>query len=540
MAQTLDVRVNEAWSDALKSWNSPSVPYVIAPSNLKEVRGMGEIGKALEGEFAFMKYPEFQTYMNLERIVQKFPTDPQRAAKAIAKHEVGHRFCPYDIVTLITLNHAMSKALEAQKIPYDAKAAAQNIMNLFTDTCINTRLVQKGDEDISWVYQGLSKEKKGSKLWNVYGRSMELIWKRDILPKKTKLSAEEKTSAQDLAELFTRDYFNRDTWKDNGIRYAEIISKFLENEEQDGDSGLDNSLGNNLPKTIDEKTAQDLAKRLAQIGSDGLPQNAEGMKEFQEIMAGYGKGDAIQASIQFYDMLSKSYDVMFATRPFGRPRTNPFQPVKWNPSMGTERLDVDYSIHAGGKIIPGVNTYAWNTRKRDAFGGLEEVVPNLDIYLDTSMSMPNPIQQISLPVLAGFVVAKKAHRKGANIRVTNFSGKGQSVTQDNTRELNKVFETLVVHYNGGTVFPTATLSEGTDPRQVLIITDTFLGNEAETTNAVSNLRSRNKANKVTVYEIHPGSHGSYLRGAGAEVINGTTTDIFKRVIGKANEVYANA
>ncbi|MEK6818792.1 MAG: hypothetical protein AABY10_02560, partial [Nanoarchaeota archaeon] len=365
-------------------------------------------------------------------------------------------------------------------------------------------------------------------------------WKRDILPKKTKLSAEEKTSAQDLAELFTRDYFNRDTWKDNGIRYAEIISKFLENEEQDGDSGLDNSPGNNLPKTIDEKTAQDLAKRLAQIGSDGLPQNAEGMKEFQEIMAGYGKGDAIQASIQFYDMLSKSYDVMFATRPFGRPRTNPFQPVKWNPSMGTERLDVDYSIHAGGKIIPGVNTYAWNTRKRDAFGGLEEVVPNLDIYLDTSMSMPNPIQQISLPVLAGFVVAKKAHRKGANIRVTNFSGKGQSVTQDNTRELNKVFETLVVHYNGGTVFPTATLSEGTDPRQVLIITDTFLGNEAETTNAVSNLRSRNKANKVTVYEIHPGSHGSYLRGAGAEVINGTTTDIFKRVIGKANEVYANA
>ena len=36
--------------------------------------------------------------------------------------------------------------------------------------------------------------------------------------------------------------------------------------------------------------------------------------------------------------------------------------------------------------------------------------------------MPNPIDQISLPVLASFVVAKKAHRKGANIRSTNFSG----------------------------------------------------------------------------------------------------------------------
>ena len=537
MTQTLDVRVNEAWSDALKSWNSPSVPYVIAPSTLGEVKEMGEIGKALEGEFAFMKYPEFQTYMNLERIVQKFPTDPMRATKAIAKHEVGHRFCPYDIVTLITLNHAMSKALEAQKIPYDAKAAAQNIMNLFTDTCINTRLVQRGDEDISWVYQGLSKEKKGSILWNVYGRSMELIWKKNILPKKAKLSAEEKTGAQELAELFTRDYFNRDNWKSNGVRYAEIISKFLENEEKDGDSGLDNNPGNNLPKTIDGKTAQELAKRLAQIGSDGLPQNAEGMKEFQEIMAGYGEGNATQASIQFYDMLSKSYDVMFATRPFGRPRTNPFQPVKWSPSMGAERLDVNYSVHVGGKIIPGVNTYAWNTRKRDAFGGLEEVVPNLDIYLDTSMSMPNPTQEISLPVLAGFVAAKKAHRKGASIRVTNFSGKGQSVTQDSTHELSKVFETLVVHYNGGTVFPTDVLAGGTDPKQVLVITDTFLGNETDTAKAITDLRSRNKANKITVYEIHAGSHGGYLRGAGAEVIQGTTTDIFRKVIGKADEVY---
>ncbi len=537
MTQTLDIKVNEAWNHGLRSWNFPSVPYVIAPSASQGVRDLGEIGKALEGEFAFMKFPEFQTYVNLERIVQEFSTDPQRATKAIAAHEIGHRFCPYDAVTLLILNNAIKKSLEGQQLPYDSKAAAKNITNLFTDTCLNTRLVQRGDEDISWVYQSLSKEKKGSKLWNVYGRSMELLWKTDILPKKTKLTAEEKTGAEELAELFSKDYFDKDTWKDNSVRYAQIISKFLENEKQDGDSGIDNTAGNNLPKNIDEKTAQELAKRLAQIGSDGLPQNPQGMKEFQEIMAGYGKGDAKHASIQFYDMLSKSYDVMFATKPFGRPRTNPFQPIKWNPSMGADRLDVDYSVHSGGRIIPGANTYAWNTRRREAFGGLEEVVPNLDIYLDTSMSMPNPLQQISLPVLAGFVAAKKAHRKGASIRVTNFSGKGQSVTQDSTTDLNKVFETLVVHYNGGTVFPTDVLAGGTDPKQVLIITDTFLGNEAETAKAITDLRSRNKANKITVYGIHSGSHGDYLRGAGAEVIQGTTTDIFRKVIGKADEVY---
>lgn len=536
--QTLDIKVDQAWNGALKSWNSPSVPYVIASKGKEDLANLGKIGQALSGELAFMKYPEFQTYMNLESIAQKLPSNPQRGANAIAAHEVGHRFCPYDIVTTIILNNAVKKALKGEKLPYDVDGAAKNILNLFTDTCINTRLTQRGNEDISWAYQELSKGKQDSKLWRVYAKSMENLWNREILPKDTKLSREEVTVAKEIAELFNQNYLDRATWKSNSVRYAQLISKFLEDEKEDGESGFDDNCGNNMPKEIDEGTAQELAKKLAQLGSDGLPQNPQGLKEFQEIMAGYGQGDAKHASIQFYDMLSKSYEVRFATRPFGRPRTNPFQPIRWNPSMGAEKLDVDYSTQVGGKIIPGVNTYMWNTRKRESFGGLEEVVPNLDLYLDTSMSMPNPIETISLPVLAGFVVAKKAHRKGAQIRSTNFSGKGQSATQDFTRDLNAVFENLVIYYNGGTVFPTERLLEGADPKQVLVISDTFLGNEGEATNSITELCKRHKGNKVAIYEIGSSPHGDYLRSAGAEVIRGTTTDIFKRAIGKSEEVYS--
>lgn len=536
---TLDIKVDDAWKHGLQNWNSPSVPYVITPRTNEEIQQLGEIGGALKGQLAFMKYPEFQTYINLERIVTQFPADPQRATKAISAHELGHRFCPYDIVTSIILNHAITKALEGQNLPYDSKAAASNILNLFSDMCINTRLTRNGDEDITWMYQELSKDKtkEKSKLWHVYGRSMQLAWNKEILPKGTKMSDAEQKAAQELSGLFQQAYFDKAKWKENSVNYARIISKFLEDEKQDGQGSPDNTPSNNIPKSIDDKIAQELAKRVAQIGSDGLPQNPQGLKEFQEIMAGYGQGDAKQASIHFYDVLSKSYDVMFATQPFGRPRVNPFQPIKWSPSMGADRLDVDYSAQVGGRIIPGVNTYAWNTRKREAFGGMEEVVPNLDIYLDTSMSMPNPIEQISLPVLAGFVAAKKAHRKGAKIRSTNFSGDKQCTTQEFTRDLPSIFENLVVHYNGGTVFPTATLLAAEDPRQSLIITDTFLGNETETADAVKNIVQRNKSNRVTVYEINPNPRGSYLRSAGAEVIQGTTTDIFKRVIGKANQVY---
>jgi len=169
----------------------------------------------------------------------------------------------------------------------------------------------------------------------------------------------------------------------------------------------------------------------------------------------------------------------------------------------------------------------------------EEVVPDLDLYLDSSGSMPDPTKSISLPALAGFVVAKKAHRKGASVRATNFSGTGQTLTSKSSKgDLTPIFETLVQYYGGGTAFPISTLNEGKNPRQVLIITDAFLGNEEQTAEAIRGLRQQDSRNKITIYALHPVNHADYLRAAGAEVIWGNTTDIFRQVIGKADEVYS--
>ena len=536
MNETLELRIDEAWKSGLGSWNNPSIPYAITPKNGREVAELGDVGRALRQELAFMKFPEFQTYLNLEKILQTFPKDTNRALNAISAHEIGHRFCPYDLITSILLGYSIKKELEGEKLPYSTEAASKLILNLFSDMCINTTSVRRGNVDIPWMYQELSKNKKEKKLWRVYGKSMELAWNQDILPKDTKLSEEELEASKELSNLFKGNFFDKDKWRSNIINYARVISKFLDNEDQDRDTTFDD-VSSNIPENIDEKTASELAKRLAEIGSNGLPTNPDGLKEFKEIMAGFGQGNPIEASITFYDRLSDAYNVSFATRPFGRPRPSPFQPVKWNPSMGAEKLDVDYSVNSGGKIIPGVNTYLWKTRKRESHGGLEEIVPDLDLYLDSSMSMPNPVEIISLPVLAGFVVAKKAHRKGASIRSTNFSGNNQSETVGPTRNLDEVFRNLVKFYRGGTVFPVEKLSEGNYPKQVLVITDTFLGNESEAANSIAELKNGNRSNRVTIYALHPSDNAAYLRNAGAEVIHGTNTDIFKRVIGKAEEVY---
>lgn len=534
MQEDLDTKI--LWNEALDRWHSPTIPEVVVARTEKEMRELGDIGNLLQGELAFMKYPEYQTYLNLRRTAEAFQENPERGTRVVLGHEVGHRFCPYDLVMSIILRHEAQKALEGQGVPYSKEKVSKLMLNLFADMNINTRNHRNGDEDIAWAYQQLSRDKGDSKLWRVYGRSMETAWGEGILPEGTELKEEEETAAKQLANLFTGDFFDKDKWRSNIKAYTRILRPFMEDEEKDKEAALDDVAGG-IPKEIDEGTARELAKRLSRIGSDGLPKDSSGLKDFKDIMAGFGQGNSVKASIAFYDNLSDSYDVRFATRPFGRPRTSPFQPVKWHPSMGVDRLDIDYSLLNGGKIIPGVNTYAWNERRRERHGCFEEVVPNLELYLDTSMSMPNPVETISLPVLSGFVAAKKAHRKGASVKSVNFSGESQYKVQPWTRDLSKVFENLVVYHNGGTVFPTNILLEDGDPKQVLLITDSFVGNQQETADAIAELRRRNKGNNVTVYSLHPVDNADYLRNAGAEVVHGTSTDIFKRVIGKAEEVY---
>ena len=73
MEQTLEINIDEAWNEGLKTWNHPSIPRVITPKTEEEFAQLGVMGQILKKELAFMKYPEFQTYANLENIIKENP-----------------------------------------------------------------------------------------------------------------------------------------------------------------------------------------------------------------------------------------------------------------------------------------------------------------------------------------------------------------------------------------------------------------------------------------------------------------------------------
>jgi hypothetical protein len=130
------------------------------------------------------------------------------------------------------------------------------------------------------------------------------------------------------------------------------------------------------------------------------------------------------------------------------------------------------------KIIPGMTTVqrVWGTSE----GQEPERVPlDLDLYVDSSGSMPNPQRITSYPALAGAILCLSALRAGARVQATLWSGKNQVTTTDGfVRGEEAILKVLTGFYGGGTAFPIPTLREtyanrraDARPVHILVISD---------------------------------------------------------------------
>jgi hypothetical protein len=118
----------------------------------------------------------------------------------------------------------------------------------------------------------------------------------------------------------------------------------------------------------------------------------------------------------------------------------------------------------------------WGTTE----GRAPERVPlDLDLYVDSSGSMPNPQTMISYLTLAGAIVAMSALRAGARVQATLWSGKNQFMdTKGFTRNVDAVLRILTGFYGGATQFPIHALRDtyaarrpDARPAHILVISD---------------------------------------------------------------------
>jgi hypothetical protein len=148
--------------------------------------------------------------------------------------------------------------------------------------------------------------------------------------------------------------------------------------------------------------------------------------------------------------------------------------------VGEPLEDVDWLATAlrSPAVIPGVTTM------RQLQGQADDEPPkskpvDLDLYVDSSGSMPDPRSRTSYLTLAGAILALSAMRVGAHVQATLWSGVGEVLRTDGfVRDETAVLNVLTGYFGMGTAFPLHVLRDSyadrkraERPTHIVVISD---------------------------------------------------------------------
>ncbi len=414
-----------------------------------------------ECNIAETKIDSKKVLINSEKIKQELG---EEHLETIISQQLGKiALCPFDIKTKIIHDYL---ALNITR----NKETAQAISNIFSDIIANNYIAENGDKKklVDLLKTTIPQESDAQKL---YLRFYEKLFK---LPDKTlvdKVDNKIENSANSLSGLFRGNIYNHETWKDMLQKFTKIFSKYIE-EMQDSENGD----GKDDHKSIQEQFGSSSVEydKDSKETQQALKEIAQEMQkeEFKQLVAGLELGKEQFADIIFYRAKSQQYKIQLPKIIMRSGETFPISPKTWNPEDDPLVLDVNYSMGRHGIIIPGITTYQWQYQELEGFK-LNFNRPDLLIVLDSSGSMTNPFEQLSLAVLSAMTAKRSALDQGCKVGVVNFSAQHKTVQY--TQEENDLDKVITTYYGGGTVLPSQEIlklvKSNKNKQHIIIISD---------------------------------------------------------------------
>ena len=472
-----------AWEKAVALWS----PYVqLRPPTLCETEKEAQ-AEGLTSSFAMIRLTDYSVVVSLKQIndlgLQDFPME-------ILAHEAGHHvYTPADLTDLGRLIARIQAAIPG----YEQHAPM--IANLYEDLLINDRLYRENGLRIDTVYE---KVKSGNRdrLWNFYMRTYEILW---ALPAGTltagPLEVEEEGDAI-LASRVVRN-FSRD-WIKGGGEFASICYRYLlESGEpvRSADIWLDSiepGDGKTIPSGLTGMDDDELA-------GGGLPDELEKVSATPSEVQGKGSRGNFREPFQ-YGQILRAMGIDLSDREIAaryyRERAVPYlikfpsvempeseEPIPegvkdWEAGEAFENLSIFDSLLRSPVLIPGYTTVERVTGTSKGREPEREPI-DLDIYIDSSGSMPDPAVHTSYLTLAGAVICLSALRSGSAVQATLWSGTKQFMKTDGfVRNEKEIMGILTGFYGGGTAFPIHVLRDtymdrrpGSRRVHILVISD---------------------------------------------------------------------
>lgn len=386
----------------------------------------------------------------------------------IMGHEIGHHvLCPADLADMGRMLARMRRMLPT------VEPMAPMVGNLYTDLLINDRLFRQQGLKMDSIYRAMESDGEDP-LWRFYMRIYEILWG---LGKGTLAKGEIKPEMEADAQLGNRVIRNfAGDWVRGSGRFAALCLPYLLESLKQGKQVYGRLMdaarlgpGEELPGGLAEIDPDEIADSVhpAEEGDDkGPPKDSTSRRgnsggnyrepfEYGELLKAMGINisEAEMAS-RYYRERAVPHLIPFPTREV-KQRTEPMPEGLdvWGVGDPLDRVNWLESAMRSPVIIPGVTTLETRYGTDSGFERERESV-DLDLYIDSSGSMPNPRAQLSFLALAGAIIALSALRAGSRVQATLWSGARQfKTTKGFTGDEKMVLAVITDYIGGGTAFP---------------------------------------------------------------------------------------
>lgn len=462
-ATNLLERWRAGWPVALATWSKYTR---LRDPRLCESR-VDAAGEGLSGSFAMIRLADQRVVVDLQQ-VRALALDDY--ALEILAHEIGHHvLAPATATDQFRLLARIRRALPT------LERHAPMVANLYTDLFINDRLQRQAGLRMADIYRKLAAATPThDPLWALYMGIYENLWQLD---RGSLGGADDDATCGDawLGARLVRVYAG--DWLDGAGRFATLLLPYLvESGKRHGAIGFlhdtaqaaaDCDPSGVLDVEADEIDGAIHPGRDPGITGDAAPpaaplpntQQSKGQArepfEYGELLraAGITLTDH-QIAVRYYRERALADLVPFPVRlspASPEPQLEGLEP--WQIGDPLDEIDWLQSTLQSPQVIPGLTTV------RRVYGNAparerERVPVDLDIYVDSSGSMPNPQQRTSFLTLAGSIIALSALRAGSRVQATLWSGKHEVTATDGfVRDEDAILRVLTGFYGGATCFP---------------------------------------------------------------------------------------
>lgn len=470
-----------AWPEALAAWGRFTR---LRPPRL---HGAGEVSGATS--FAWFSLGEVEVSIDLEQVAELGIDDH---AVAVLAHEIGHHvYSPADMLTA----GRMTSQVRLGLVDLDHRAGL--VSNLWSDMLINDRLQTRAGVDMVGLWRRLGPPQ--GEVMTLVLRTDEILWslpagtlsgpgphhdaEAQVLARLVRAYADDPVAGAGGFAMVVRPFLARDTGEDGGQTVADLpcaqhehpgtpvpgLATASDALRTPVHPALDPRVVGARPTPADTTSPDDTTSPspgpTTGLQRDPVAGQSAGSTltpaDYAAVLQSLGVAtDVESAAIAWYREHAARHLVPFPTTSTpSAPETLLGGLDPWE--TGDDLADVDWTatMLASPVVVPGMTTVQRHLDSTTSTETEDQPV-DLDLYLDSSGSMPDPRNQPAPIALAGAVLALSALRSGARVQATTWSGPGQIAGTDGfTRDATAVMSAVVAYFGGSTSFPVQLLEQ---------------------------------------------------------------------------------